>query len=234
MNLQRSILLALLGAFLAACATISGQPLKPSTAWVANSPEWSEEARAVYAEASQFIREASASRDSGGWAVVLDLDETVMNNVAYQISRDRIGEGFTPETWHEWTLEEKATLVPGAAEFLDAVNAAGGHVAFVTNRRDNEQLATESNLAKLGIRRNEDFRVLLTRASPKGPSAKDGRYAIIPAMLEAQGYPGVEIIAYVGDAKGDKPATEGGWRFFCIDQGGMYGDVCADIPGPGR
>lgn len=230
----RSIVSAPLAILLAACATAPQAPLKPGTEWVAHSPEWAAEAQEVYAEATAYVRETAAARQAGSWAVALDLDETVMNNVAYQISRERIGEGFTGESWHEWTQEEKATLVPGAAGFLDAVAAAGGHVAFVTNRRDNEQLATENNLAKLGVLRNEDFRVLLTRATPKGPSAKDERYALIPAMLAAQGYPGVEIIAYVGDAKGDKPAAEGAWRFFCIDQGAMYGDPCAEVPGSGR
>ena len=157
-----------------------------------------------------------------------------MNNVEYQIRRERLGEGYTPESWHEWTQEESATLVPGAAQFLDGVNQAGGHVAFVTNRSDRSQLATESNLAKLGLLRSEDFRVLLTRAQPKGAGEKDARYEIVPAMLAAQGYPDVEIIAYLGDNKGDKPATPGSWTFFCIDQGAMYGEPCAVVPGPGR
>lgn len=220
--------------FLASCASAPQTPLKPGTQWVAHSQEWSKEAIDVYAEAAAFVREVAATRPAGSWAVALDLDETVMNNVAYQISRERLGEGYTKESWFEWTQKEKATLIPGAADFFDAVNRSGGHVAFVTNRSDREQLATENNLARLGVRRNEDFRVLLTRAAPNGPSAKDERYALIPAMLAVQGYPGVEVVAYVGDAKGDKPAIEGDWRFFCIDQGAMYGDPCAEKPGPGR
>jgi 5'-nucleotidase (lipoprotein e(P4) family) len=226
--------LALFALFLSACASTPEHALKPGTQWVAHSPEWAAEAREVYAEATKYVVGAATTREAGSWAVALDLDETVLNNVAYQISRERVGEGFTGDSWHEWTQKEKATLVPGAAEFLDAVNAAGGHIAFVTNRRDNEQLATENNLAKLGVRRGEDFQVLLTRATPKGASAKDERYDAVPAILAAQGYPGVKIIAYVGDAKGDKPATPGDWVFFCIDQGAMYGDPCADVPGPGR
>lgn len=226
--------LSLIALLLCACASTPETALKPGTDWVAHSPEWAQEAREVYAEATKYVAGAASTRAAGSWAVALDLDETVLNNVAYQISREKIGEGFTGESWHEWTQKEAATLVPGAAEFFDAVNAAGGHIAFVTNRRDNEQLATENNLAKLGVRRGEDFRVLLTRATPKGASAKDDRYNAVPAILAAQGYPGVEIIAYVGDAKGDKPATPGDWVFFCIDQGAMYGDPCAEVPGPGR
>ena len=224
---------------LAACATTTPSPepaveLKPGTAWVAAGEGWAEEAEAVYAEATAYVLEEAATRPAKSWAVALDLDETVINNIAYQISREELGEEYTPESWHAWTQEEAATLVPGVAEFLAQVNAAGGHVAFVTNRSDREQLATENNLAALGLVRGEDFRVLLTRARPDGESAKDARYELVPYMLAAQGYPGTEIIAYVGDNTGDKPAEAGAWQFFCIDQGAMYGSPCARVPGPGR
>ncbi|WP_158548428.1 HAD family acid phosphatase [Parvularcula marina] len=234
---MRMLILALTGV-LAACATTEAPgpsvELKPETAWVAANEGWAEEAEAVYAGATSYVLEAAAGLPPKGWAVVLDLDETVINNVAYQIAREELGEGYTPESWYEWTQEEAATLVPGVASFLEAVNDAGGHVAFVTNRSDKEQLATENNLAALGLKRGEDFRVLMTRARPDGVSAKDARYDLVPPLLAVQGYPGVEIIAYLGDNKGDKPASPGDWAFFCIDQGAMYGDPCAAVPGPGR
>lgn len=208
--------------------------LSPGTAWVAAGEGWAEEAQEVYAEATLFTQSVAAARPAKSWAVVLDLDETVLNNVDYQISREALGEGFTPESWHAWTQEERATLVPGADEFIAAVNAAGGHVAFVTNRTDTEQLATEKNLAALGLDRGEDFRVLLTRAYPTAPGEKDARFALVPAMLAVQGFEGVEVVAYVGDNVGDKPKESGDWSFFCIDQGAMYGAPCAAVPGPGR
>ncbi len=226
----------ILALFAAACATTPEPqaPLKDSTAWVAANDEWADEARAVYADATRFVLEAAKVRPAKSWAVILDIDETVLNNVDYQIGRDRLGAGYTSESWYSWTQEKSATLVPGVEDFLDAVNAAGGMVAFVTNRSDSEQLATEENLAALGIKRHEDFRVLLTRARPNGKSDKSERFSLVSSMLAVQGYPNVSVIAYVGDNKGDKPATEGDWSFFCIDQGAMYGDPCAKVPGPGR
>lgn len=227
--------------FAAGCATsIPPQPapvevvLSEGTAWVAAGEGWAEEAEAVYAEATAYVLAEAAERPEKSWAVVLDLDETVINNVAYQIERETLGEGYTSESWHAWTQRKDATLVPGVEDFLAAVNAAGGHVAFVTNRSDTEQLATEENLAALDIRRNEDFRVLMTRASPEGVGSKDGRYALVPGLLAVQGYPDVEVIAYLGDNVGDKPSEPGDWQFFCLDQGAMYGHPCAAVPGPGR
>ena len=164
----------------------------------------------------------------------MDLDETVLNNIQYQIELDRAGAEYSPESWTEWTQKEAATLVPGAKGFIDTVNESGGHVAFVTNRKDFEQLATENNLAALGIERSRDFRVFLTRATPDAPGEKDARFAVVPQMLQAQGYDNVEVIAYVGDGKGDRPSEMVSAEFFCIDQGAMYGEPCAAVPGPGR
>ncbi|MEM9179423.1 MAG: HAD family acid phosphatase [Pseudomonadota bacterium] len=225
-----------LGLLATACAHVEPPPtgaLKPGTAWVANSPDWASEAEAVFAEATAYVDTVAATRPDGTWGVILDVDETVINNVDYQISLDQRGDSYAPESWYAWTQEEAATLVPGAAAFIKHVNARGGHVGLVTNRRDTEQLATERNLEALGLRRHYDYRVLLTRALPDASGEKDARFDLVPKMLATQGYPDVEIIAYLGDNKGDKPAEPGDWRFFCIDQGGMYGDYCAAVPRSG-
>lgn len=207
--------------------------LSPGVDWVANNPEWGEKAEQVFGLAEDYVEGIAAERGAKTWAVALDIDETVLNNVEYQIRREQIGEGFTPESWHEWTSEKSATLVPGAKEFIERVNALGGHVALVTNRADTEQLWTEENLAAVGLERNEDFRVLLTRARPDGASDKTPRFDIVPAMLAAQGYPGVEIVAFIGDNRDDRPQPiDPEDKFFCIDQGGMYGTPCARRPEP--
>ncbi len=223
---------------LAACTHTGGMEpvteLKPGTAWVLNSDDWASEAREVFAEATQHIDAVEGERPDGSWYVVLDLDETVMNNVAYQVQLDRTGTSYQSDTWFDWTQQEAATAVPGAIAFVNYVNSAGGHVVFVTNRRDTEQLATEVNLAKLGLLRGRDFRVLLTRASPEAPSSKEARFALVPDMLEVQGYPDTVALAYVGDAKGDRPAEWNPEAFFCIDNGAMYGDPCASVPLSGR
>ena len=223
---------------LVACTHAGGMPqsgeLKPGTAWVAGSPDWAAEAREVFAEATRYVDSREGALPDGGWYVVMDLDETLLNNVAYQVRLDRTGTSYSNDTWYEWTQEEAATAVPGSLEFVRHVVAAGGHVAFVTNRRDTEQLATEANLAKLGLVRGRDFRVLLTRASPDAPSSKEDRFALVPDMLRVQGYAYPVALAYVGDAKGDRPAASDPEAFFCIDNGAMYGDPCAAVPLSGR
>ena len=198
--------------------------LSPGVLWVATSADWAEDARAVYADATRFIATEGRRRAAGRWGVVLDVDETVLDNVLYQVEREREALGFTPESWAAWTQRRAAGLVPGASAFIAAVNAAGGHVALVTKRQVSEQFDTEANLLALGLRRGEHYTVLLTRGDA-GPSEKSERFALVPAILKAQGHGSVEIIAAVGDGTGDRIAPE--IRFFCIDQGAMYGDPCA-------
>ncbi|RIJ22828.1 hypothetical protein D1227_06730 [Henriciella mobilis] len=223
-------------ALLSACSTNSVEslrPLSPETDWVANSSEWVFEAESVYAKATEFVREQAAVRPKDSWVVILDIDETVLNNVAYQVGLDRAGEDYSNESWYLWTQRQEASLVPGAAEFIEAVRESGGLVGFVTNRRDIEQLATEINLAQLGIHRGEDFQFLLTRADKNGVGDKQARFGVVASLLKVQGYGDVETIAYVGDSIGDKSAATD-TAFFCIDQGAMYGDPCAARPGPDR
>ena len=222
-------------AALTACTTTPPTPaLSPGVDWVANSPGWAEEAEAVYAEAGAYVEAVAAAREPKSWTVILDVDETVLNNVEYQVRLETTGDTYTPESWHAWTAEKSAPPVPGVIDFIEKVNALGGHVALVTNRADSEQLWTEENLSDVGLTRHDDFRVLLTRARPDGPSDKTARFALVPSMLAVQGYPGVEVVAFVGDNEGDKPEDLSGAEFFCIDQGAMYGEPCAAVPGPGR
>ncbi|MEM8636780.1 MAG: HAD family acid phosphatase [Pseudomonadota bacterium] len=234
---QSALRTAIVVITMAACSHINQQPdypLKESTAWVADSLEWVREAETVFAEATAYIDSVAETMPRGSWGVVLDVDETVLNNVEYQIGLDRSQSMYTEESWYEWTQEEKATLVPGAKAFIQRVNGLGGHVALVTNRTDLEQFATEANLSKLGIERHHQFRVLLTRSQPNGSSDKNIRFELVPRILAAQGFENVDITAYIGDGKGDKPSSAGNWQFFCIDQGAMYGEYCAEVPGSGN
>ena len=84
-------------------------------------------------------------------AVILDLDETVLDNSRFQGEQVLRCMGFTPALWTEWVDREDAGLVPGAAEFLAAARARGIAVFFVTNRTRDEEPATVDNLRALGI-----------------------------------------------------------------------------------
>lgn len=67
-------------------------------------------------------------------AVILDLDETVLDNSAFQARVTATGGSFTNDSWQKWVKERRAGLVPGAREFLLAAQARGVAPFYITNR----------------------------------------------------------------------------------------------------
>ena len=84
-------------------------------------------------------------------AVIVDIDETVLDNSPYQARLIRDGVSFNEVTWGDWVLEEKATAIPGALEFARAASARGVTIFYVTNRAAHLKEATINNLRKAGF-----------------------------------------------------------------------------------
>ncbi len=82
-------------------------------------------------------------------AVIVDVDETVLDNSPYQIKNVAMGRGFSPETWHEWVLMGSARALPGALDFLRYAADRGCTVFYITNRSAEERNATVKNLFEL-------------------------------------------------------------------------------------
>ena len=92
-------------------------------------------------------------------AVIVDVDETVLDNSSYQARLLRAGTGFDQAAWEVWVQEEAATPVPGALEFAKAAAARGVTIYYVSNRAQNMAEATVNNLRKVGfpIKDNSQF-----------------------------------------------------------------------------
>jgi len=84
-------------------------------------------------------------------AVILDVDETVLDNSAYQARLILDDETYDTESWNAWCREREATAVPGARRFVEAATEAGADVFYLTNRRDTVRAATRDNLEALGF-----------------------------------------------------------------------------------
>ena len=80
------------------------------------------------------------------YAVVVDLDETVLDNSQYQVERWRDKLEFTQESWSKWVRRKEAKLVPGAGGFLTAVRENGVRVIFLSNRMHENLKPTQENL----------------------------------------------------------------------------------------
>ena len=120
-------------------------------------------------------------------AIVLDADETVLDNAAFQ-ARLLLGaladpakdDEFDVATWNAWVAERKAAAVPGVAEFLAYAVASGVTPFVVTNRSDAERDATVDNLRALGL--PFDAAHVLTKNDAAGrPNDKSSRRAMVAA-----------------------------------------------------
>jgi len=97
-------------------------------------------------------------------AIILDLDETVLDNSYYEARRIVYGGDFIRKTWNEWCREENATAVPGALEFTRYAAEKGVTIFYVTNRRHEVEEETRRNLEALGFPLEQDMDTLYTLA----------------------------------------------------------------------
>lgn len=84
-------------------------------------------------------------------AVIVDVDETVLDNSPYQARLIRDHRAFDEFSWANWVREEAATAVPGALAFAKAAAAKGVIVYYISNRAADLNQATLDNLRKLGF-----------------------------------------------------------------------------------
>ena len=171
----------------------------PSVRWTRSSAEHRAVFLQTYRLATEELERRAAGRAPGSWAVILDADETVLDNAQYQQERARAGLPYTDESWNEWVRREDAAALPGAAAFTARVRALGGRVVFVTNRDEQVCGPTRANLQALGIPAD----AVLCRMP--GPSDKNPRFAAVQAGTAPSPLPALAVVMWVGDNIGDFP-----------------------------
>jgi 5'-nucleotidase (lipoprotein e(P4) family) len=122
-----------------------------ATIWFQSSPE----VKALYHQgfniAKERVMEYKKQKTDKPKAVVVDLDETMIDNSPFQGKMIEKGKGFSPEFWGEWVALEQAKALPGAVEFTQFCQTVGVDVIYLSNRTVAEQDATMSNMEKLGF-----------------------------------------------------------------------------------
>lgn len=126
---------------------------KPSSAthWFRNSLEYCRLAVNVYDEALRAARRFAATHRRHQWIVMVDADETVLDNSLFERERNRCGGEFKDAQWESWVRADMAGAVPGAAAFTQAVHSMGGLIAIVTNRIAADDDVTRRALTRNGI-----------------------------------------------------------------------------------
>ena len=162
---------------LASCASVAmhgdpaaspGPPADDSlnaTVWYQASLERDLITREVFRAAARQLDEALADpawdalprgerdNDPAGLppAIIVDVDETVLDNSAHQVRLIRAGGSFGEDSWDGWVQERAAPPLAGAVEFLQAAARAGVTVYYLSNRTTAQGAATIDNLRTAGF-----------------------------------------------------------------------------------
>lgn len=107
-------------------------------------------------------------------SIVVDIDETVLDNSPAQAFGIANGRPFNQKDWYAWGEMRRAKAIPGAVEFLNYAVRKGVKVFYVSNRDEVQKTATIDNLRSAGFADISTDNVLL-RASD---SSKDVRRAV--------------------------------------------------------
>jgi len=184
-----------------------------ATLWMQQAVEYKAATDGVYALASIRLTEALADPawtavpevQSGDFsalppAIILDADETVLDNSAYQARLIKTGDSYSSESWNAFAHAAVSGAVPGAVAFTQAAAASGVKVFYVTNRDAITEEATAKNLAALGFPLNGmgggNVDTLMTRGEqPDWTSRKGTRRAAV-----AKDY---RVLLLLGDNFGD-------------------------------
>ncbi len=132
-----------------------------------------DEAKAQYQQAynrarSLLQKHLGEANDSVPLAVILDVDETVLDNCPYEARLIQSGESYNPESWAQWVKEANAKPLPGALAFTQMADSMGVEVFYITNRASELWEPTQKNLAEAGFPQvNEEHLILKTTTSNK-------------------------------------------------------------------
>lgn len=176
--------------------------------WMRSSLEYRHSAIQAYRLAGGLLPAALADRawtaaleQAAGYenlppAVILDIDETVLDNSPSQAAFMQTGAGAFSETgWDEWVERAEAKTVPGALEFLRLSEASGVEVFYVTNREHKHEGKTIENLKAAGAPFADEAHVLTKGEVPGWGSDKTSRRRYLASRYR--------ILLLMGDDAGD-------------------------------
>lgn len=135
--------------------TKSSSPTLFAVSWFQNSGEAKALFYQGYYVATEELKKIvqvnkKAKTDRRPLAVVLDLDETVLDNSPYNATLIQKGGSF-PTGWSEWCAAAHAKALPGAKAFLDYAHQNKVEIFYVSNREESAKESTFKNLLNLQI-----------------------------------------------------------------------------------
>ena len=181
---------------------INNDKLPNDVLWVTQSLEYKSICQQVYQYAYENLESTLDKIDSP--FIVMDLDETVLDNSSYQIDLFNNKETFNENSWNNWVNLELSKLVPGAKKFIYRYknNFKNARIIFLSNRSQVTLEATINNMKKLGVLFENDIFLLRENKSDAKIVRRNEINTGLNRMLK---YGPQNVVAYFGDAIGDFP-----------------------------
>jgi len=190
--------------------------------WMQTSAEYDVLARQTFAAGERALERtlagegsAALEQEDGGAgkppAVVVDIDETMLDNAPFQLQLNLEGTDYCEHTWTAWVTAEKARAIPGAVAFAKAADARGVRVLYVTNRTHAVEDATIRNLRAVGfpVRDGDDVLTIGEAESPGASpwtSDKTARRAFVARTYRILLLVGDDLRDFVSVPRGTAPA----------------------------
>ena len=210
---QALVLAAALAAFSGNAAraqdAVPASDMLLATLWTQRAIEYKANALTVFALARMRLDEALADRNwtaapgeqKGDYqnlppAVILDVDETLIDNSRYQVWMLKNNQSFSTKTWNEFCAAQISTAIPGAVEFVKYADSRGVKVFYITNRDAVTEKDTRENMQKLGFPMGGNVDTFLMQNEQQGwGSAKSSRRAVVTKDYR--------VLLNIGDNFGD-------------------------------
>ena len=119
--------------------------------WMQNAAEYRALCYQAYNGAYDHIKASLKQKTDKPHAIILDLDETVIDNIAAEATINAVakdGKEFNDD-WLAWESMASADAMPGASEFLKKVDKLGVQIFYVSNRSCMNVDFTNKNLKNL-------------------------------------------------------------------------------------
>ncbi|MDX2083921.1 MAG: HAD family acid phosphatase [Candidatus Melainabacteria bacterium] len=173
----------------------------------------------VLTEARQAVSQAILSQGTPALAempvkplaVVVDLDETLLDNRAYFAEFGP----YQTEAWNTWIARADAPAIAETLDWVRWVKAQGVRVYFVSGRREHQRQATEQNLKAIGLELGavtpSGYDGLSLKPNDYPPEASPSGFKVeARKVLEARG---LRVLLLLGDQASDLAGPVGEHRF---------------------
>lgn len=161
----------------------------------------------VLDDAKAFLEKYLQKNKAEDGAVVLDLDETLLDNSANLMMR-KLPSYAGYNSYVSWMQSAQAPAIPETKNFVDWVREKGFKVYFVTARKDFVRSATIRNLDKIGLP-EDTYAGLYTK--PNGFKGTNPEFKV-GAQQDIEANKGQKVLMLLGDQDSDGEGCLG--KFF--------------------